>query len=109
MIPGTSRSGATIMGGLIFGLDRKTAAELSFLLAIPTMFAASAYDLYRSSGNLDGDGAVLLAVGFAAAFASAILSVRWLVAFVSRHSFTPFGWYRIIGGVLMALWLLRFQ
>lgn len=106
MIPGTSRSGATIMGGLLFGLDRRTAAELSFLLAIPTMFAASAYDLYRSSGNLDRDGAALLAVGFVSAFASAILSVRWLVAFVSRHSFTPFGWYRIVVGALMALWLL---
>ena len=109
MIPGTSRSGATIMGGLIFGLDRRTAAEFSFLLAIPTMFAASGYDLYRSWGNLDGDGAVLLAVGFAAAFASAILSVRWLVSFLSRHSFTLFGWYRIVVGVLMALWLLRPQ
>lgn len=106
MIPGTSRSGATIMGGLIFGLDRKTAAEFSFLLAIPTMFAASSYDLYRNVGRLNGDDVVSLVVGFCAAFVSSILSVSWLVSFVSRHQFTPFGWYRIVLGIGMAAWLL---
>jgi undecaprenyl-diphosphatase len=94
------------MGGLVFGLDRRTAAEFSFLLAIPTMFAASGYDLYRNVGHLNGEDAALLIVGFCAALVSSILSVSWLVSFVSRHQFTPFGWYRIILGIGMATWLL---
>ncbi len=106
MIPGTSRSGATIMGGLVFGLDRRTAAEFSFLLAIPTMFAASGYDLYRNVGHLNGEDAALLVVGFGTALVSSVLSVGWLVSFVSRHQFTPFGWYRIILGIGMAALLL---
>lgn len=101
MIPGTSRSGATIMGARVVGLSRGAAAEFSFLLAIPTMLAASAYDLYKNASQIDGQGTILMAVGFACALVTAILSVRWLISFVSSHSFSGFGWYRIVLGALM--------
>jgi undecaprenyl-diphosphatase len=101
LIPGVSRSGATIVGGLVFGLDRRTATEFSFFLAIPTMFGATAYDLWRNRALLDADGMLVIAVGFAAAFAAALLVVRTVVGFVARHGFAPFAWYRIAVGVLM--------
>ena len=103
MIPGTSRSGATIIGGRLLGLSRGVAAEFSFLLAIPTMLAASGYDLYRNAGEIDSDGLMLLAIGFVSALITAVLTVRWLVSFVSSHSFEGFGWYRIVIGTLMLL------
>lgn len=104
MIPGTSRSAATIMGGRLLGLSRGVAAEFSFLLAIPTMLAASSYDLYRNANQIDGEGLSLLAVGFVSALVTSVLAVRWLVAFVSSRSFEGFGWYRIIlGGVMLVL------
>lgn len=106
MIPGTSRSAATIMGARVLGLSRGIAAELSFLLAIPTMLAASGYDLYKNAAEIDGQGVSLLAVGFLAALVTAVLTVRWLIGFVSSHSFAAFGWYRIVVGGLMLL-LLR--
>ena len=106
MIPGVSRSGATIMGGLLLGLDRRTAAEYSFFLAVPTMAAATAYSLYQERHLLTLDGLGLIAIGFVVAFLSALLVVRWLVDFVGRHGFAPFAWYRIgLGGISMA-WLL---
>jgi undecaprenyl-diphosphatase len=107
MIPGTSRSGATIIGGLFLGLSRKAAAEFSFFLAIPTMFAATAYDLYKNWHLFDAGDIPLFAIGGVASFASALLAVRTLIKFVSRHSYTVFAWYRIVFGgvVLLTAWL----
>lgn len=103
MIPGTSRSGATIIGGLFLGLSRKAAAEFSFFLAIPTMFAATAYDLYKNWHLFDVGDIPLFAVGGVASFVSALLAVRTLIKFVSRHDYTVFAWYRIVfGGVVLA-------
>lgn len=99
MIPGVSRSGATIMGALALGMDRKTAAEFSFFLAIPTMFGAAAYDLYKSPAALTGDSLAAIAVGLIVSFIVAIVVVRWLIRFVSRHGFSVFAWYRIVAGV----------
>jgi undecaprenyl-diphosphatase len=103
MIPGTSRSGATIIGGLFFGLSRKTATEFSFFLAIPTMFAATFYDVFKNRHLFSADDIGLFAVGCAASFISALLAVRGLIRFVSRHDFTVFAWYRIVFGVLVLL------
>lgn len=105
LIPGTSRSGATIIGSLLLGADRKAATEFSFFLAIPTMFAATVFDLYDNRHFLSLDNLQLIAVGFIAAFVSALLIVRWVVAYVARHGFTPFAIYRIILGSVM-LYLL---
>ncbi len=103
MIPGTSRSGATIIGGLFLGLSRKAAAEFSFFLAIPTMFAATAYDLYKNWQLFDAGDIPLFAIGGVAAFVSALIAVRTLIKFVSRHDYTLFAWYRIVfGGVVLA-------
>jgi undecaprenyl-diphosphatase len=103
MIPGTSRSGATIIGGLFFGLSRKTAAEFSFFLAIPTMFAATAYDVLKNRDIFSADDIGIFAVGSAASFISALLAVRGLIRFISRHDFTVFAWYRIVFGMLVLL------
>jgi len=103
MIPGTSRSGATIIGGLFLGLSRKAAAEFSFFLAIPTMFAATAYDLYKNWQLFELNDVPLFMVGGTAAFVSALIAVRTLIKFVSRHDYTLFAWYRIaFGGVVLA-------
>ena len=102
MIPGTSRSGATIIGGLFLGLSRKAAAEFSFFLAIPTMFAATAYDLYKNWHLFDAGDIPIFAIGGVASFASALLAVRTLIKFVSRHSYAVFAWYRIVfGGIVL--------
>jgi undecaprenyl-diphosphatase len=101
MIPGTSRSGATIIGGLFFGLSRLAAAEFSFFLAIPTMFAATLYDVYKHRDLFSADDIGLFAVGSAVSFVSAFLAVRGLIRFISRHDFTVFAWYRIAFGVLV--------
>jgi undecaprenyl-diphosphatase len=103
MVPGTSRSGATIIGGLFFGLSRKAAAEFSFFLAIPTMFAATLYDVYKNWHLFSTNDIGLFAVGGAASFISALLAVRGLIRFISRHDFTVFAWYRIVFGVLVLL------
>jgi undecaprenyl-diphosphatase len=105
MIPGVSRSGATIIGALLLGVDRRTAAEFSFFLAIPTMFGATVYDLYKNRGSLTLDGGIVIAVGFAAAFVTALFVVRAVIGFVARHGFAPFAWYRIGAGSLVLLWL----
>lgn len=105
LIPGTSRSGATIIGGLFIGLDRKVAAEFSFFLAVPTMFAATFYDLYKHRELLDGGDIPMFAVGFITAFLSALVAVRTLVKFVANHSFEIFAWYRIaFGGLILLSW-----
>ncbi|NPB04817.1 MAG: undecaprenyl-diphosphate phosphatase [Aquificae bacterium] len=100
MIPGTSRSGATIIGGLLLGLDRRAAAEFSFLLAVPTMFVATGYDLYKTHEHLSAQNWQLLAVGFLTAFFSAVVAVKWFLNFVKTHDFVPFGIYRIVVGLL---------
>ena len=101
MIPGTSRSGATIMGGMVFGLSRKTAAEFSFFLAIPTMFAATAYDLYKNWGLLRADDLPVFAVGFVTSFIAAMWAVKAFIRFISNHTFTVFAWYRIVFGLIV--------
>lgn len=107
LIPGTSRSGATIIGGLLFGLSRKAATEFSFFLAIPTLLAATAYNLYKERALLDGGDLGMWVVGFTAAFVSAFLCVRWLLRYISRHDFTAFAWYRIAFGIaVLATWQL---
>ena len=105
LIPGTSRSGATIIGGLLFGLSRKAATEFSFFLAIPTLGLATLYQLYKERALLSADDIGMWAVGFAASFVSAFLCVRWLLRYISSHDFTAFAWYRIAFGiVVLATW-----
>jgi undecaprenyl-diphosphatase len=101
LVPGTSRAGATIIGGLLFGLSRKTATEFSFFLAVPTLLAAGAYQLYKERDLLSTSDIGPFAVGCAAAFVSAYLAVRWLIRYVSTHDFSVFAWYRIAFGVLV--------
>lgn len=105
LIPGTSRSGATIIGGLLFGLSRKAATEFSFFLAIPTLFIATVYQLYKERALLSMDDLAMWVVGFVAAFGSAFVCVRWLLRYISSHDFTIFAWYRIAFGlVVLATW-----
>lgn len=106
MIPGVSRSGATIMGALGMGVERKTAAEFSFFLAVPTMLAASGYDLYKNGGALGGDDWTAIAVGFVVSFIVALIVIRWFIGIVSRYGFAPFAWYRIVAGGIALVWLL---
>jgi undecaprenyl-diphosphatase len=106
LIPGTSRSGATIIGAMLLGVDRKVATEFSFFLAIPIMIAATVFDLATHWEKLNPDDIELIAAGFIAAFLSALVVVRAVVVYVSKHGFEPFAWYRIALGTLM-LYLLR--
>ena len=101
LIPGTSRSGATIIGGLLFGLSRRAATEFSFFLAIPTLIVATVYKLYKERALLSVDDLSMWAVGFVASFVSAFFCVRWLLRFISTHDFTPFAWYRIFFGIVV--------
>lgn len=103
LFPGVSRSGATIMGGLLAGMSRTVATEFSFFLAIPTMFAATVFDLLKGFGMLSLNDVVMLAVGFVAAFFSGLVVVRWLIRFVSTHDFRLFAWYRIVFGIILLL------
>ncbi len=100
MVPGTSRSGATIIGGLLIGLKRKAATEFSFLLAVPTMLAATAYDILKNYQSFQLDDAQALGIGFVTAFIVALAIIRWFLDFVKRHTFIPFGIYRIIVGFI---------
>lgn len=107
LFPGTSRSAATILGGLLIGMNRRAATEFSFFIAIPTLLAATVYELWEARNELSWDGAGPLAFSSVVAFISALLSIRWLLKFVSQHSFAGFAWYRIIfGGVILAAWAL---
>lgn len=106
MIPGVSRAGATIVGALLCGIERRTAAEFSFFLAIPTMLGAAGYDLYMNWHHLQMNDATLIGIGFFAAFISALIVVRFMITIVTRYGFGPFGWYRIIAGSAMMIWLL---
>ena len=103
MVPGTSRSGATMIGGLFAGLSRKSAAEFSFLLAIPTMFVATFYDLYKNRHEMIIDDYSLLAVGFVTAFVVAFFTVKAVMNFLTTHTFVVFGIYRIIFGILLLI------
>lgn len=105
MIPGTSRSGATIIGAMLAGVQRKTATEFSFFLAMPTMLAATVYDLYKHGGLLTSDQTLGIAIGFIAAFFSALVLVKAVLRWVSRHTYRPFAWYRIALGGVVAIWL----
>jgi undecaprenyl-diphosphatase len=106
LIPGTSRSGATIIGGMLFGLSRRAATEFSFHLAVPTLVAAGAYSLWKSRDLLSAADLPAFGVGFVAAFVSAFVCIRWFVRYVSRHDFVPFAWYRIAFGlvILVTAW-----
>ncbi len=107
MFPGVSRAGATIMGGVIIGLSRKAATEFSFFLAIPTMFAATVYDVYKNWQLLHVADVPVFAVGFVASFIAAMLTVKALLRFVSNHTFIPFAWYRIVfGSIVLLTWYL---
>ncbi|MBN8695446.1 MAG: undecaprenyl-diphosphate phosphatase [Bacteroidetes bacterium] len=106
MIPGVSRAAATIFGGVFSGFDRKQAAEFSFLLAIPTMFAASGYDLLKEKDNIHSDDITILLLGALVAFVVAIVAVKAFVAFLTKYGFKHFGYYRIILGVLFLVYAL---
>lgn len=103
MVPGTSRSGATIIGGMLLGLSRKAATEFSFFLAMPTMLGAATYDLFRNANVLTSDNLVNISVGFMAAFVAALLVIKALVKFVEKHSLRVFAWYRIVLGILILI------
>ena len=103
LIPGTSRSGATIIGAMVFGFSRKAAAEFSFFLAVPTLIGAGAYSVWKDRDALSVSDWPTFAVGTVFAFFSAWLCIRWLIRFVSSHDFTAFAWYRIVFGALVLL------
>ena len=106
LVPGVSRSGATIIGGMVIGLSRRAATEFSFFLAIPMLFGAAVYDLYKHAGLLSLDDLPLFAVGLLSSYVSAWACVRWLLRFVASHTFVPFAWYRIVFGgfILLSAW-----
>lgn len=106
LFPGVSRSGATIMGGLLTGLSRTTATEFSFFLAMPTMFAATLYELYKSRELLQVEDSLIFAAGFVSAFLTALLVVKLFLAYVGRHDFTVFAYYRIVFGALVLVYFL---
>ncbi len=101
MVPGTSRSGATIIGGMLLGLSRKAATDFSFFLAIPTLIGAGAYSLYKERALLSAGDVPMFAVGLLFSFLSAWLCVRWLLRYIATHTFAPFAWYRIAFGVIV--------
>jgi undecaprenyl-diphosphatase len=105
MLPGVSRSGATIMGGLMMGVERKTAAEFSFFLAVPTMMAATVYALWKDRALLNSDDLGMIAIGFIMAFLVAVVVVKAFVAVVGKYGFAPFAYYRIIVGSAALIWL----
>ncbi|MEW6689743.1 MAG: undecaprenyl-diphosphate phosphatase [Pseudomonadota bacterium] len=103
LIPGTSRAGATIIGGMLFGLSRQAATEFSFFLAVPTLVAAGAYDLWKNRALFSADDLGMFAVGGLVSFASAFAVIRWLIRYVATHDFVPFAWYRIAFGAVVLL------
>lgn len=106
MVPGVSRSGATIIGGLALNISRHNIVEFSFLLAIPTMMAATAFDLYKNPSIFNGDQLLVWGVGFIVAFITAVIGVKFLLRYVQKNDFTVFGWYRIVLGILILLFLI---
>ncbi|MCB5208124.1 undecaprenyl-diphosphate phosphatase [Methylovorus mays] len=108
MIPGTSRSGATILGGMLFGLSRKAATEFSFFLAIPVMLAASGYDVFKNRALFSADDIPMFAVGFIMAFIAALIAVKTLIRYVANHDFRAFAYYRIVFGTVVLIYFLQF-
>ena len=106
LVPGVSRAGATILGGMLFGLNRTVATEFSFFLAIPIMFAATGYDLLKNWRLLSMDDLTVFVLGFVAAFLSALVAVKFLIRFVQTHNFIAFAWYRIIFGIIVLVWYM---
>lgn len=106
MIPGTSRSGATIIGALLIGVSRTAAAEFTFFLAVPTMFGASALKLIKFGFDFSAGELVALLVGMAVAFAVSLLCIKWLMSFIRKHDFKVFGWYRIVLGIIVILYFM---
>jgi undecaprenyl-diphosphatase len=106
LIPGVSRAGATIIGGMLCGLSRKAATEFSFFLAVPTLIAAGGYDLVKHRGEFSADDVEILAVGLIVSFVSALVCIRWLLRYVASHTFNVFAWYRIALGIIIlaVLW-----
>ena len=109
MVPGVSRSGATILGGLLLGVERRTAAEFSFFLAVPTMLGASTLELVKHHDSLGAATPTGIAVGFLVSFLVALLVIRWFISIVTRRGFGPFGWYRILVGGAALVWLLALR
>ncbi len=106
LIPGTSRSGSTIMGGMLWGLERKAATEFSFFLAVPVMIAATFYDVIKHYKDFSLQDAMLIVVGFVAAFVAGLVAVKALLKFIATKNYVPFAWYRIVfGGVILLTWL----
>ncbi len=103
LIPGTSRSGATIIGAMLFGISRKAATEFSFFLAVPTLFAAGAYELFKERHALSSSDAGWFGIGFVVSFIAALACVKWLLRYISTHDFKPFAWYRIAFGIIIVL------
>jgi len=101
LVPGTSRSGATIIGGMLFGLSRQVATDFSFFLAIPVLIGASLYSLWKERHNLSAADAPVLLVGTVVSFLVAWVVVRWLLRYISTHNFVPFAWYRIVFGIVV--------
>lgn len=101
LIPGASRAASTIMGGMIFGLSRTVATEFSFFLAIPVMFAATVFDLYKSRDLLEANDLLIFFIGFVTAFIAALIVIRVLIRYIAHHDFTPFAWYRIVFGAIV--------
>jgi len=105
MVPGVSRSGATIMGAMSLGIERRTAADFSFFLALPTLTGATVLQLYKHRDAITADSLGLIAVGFVVSFVTALVVVKAFLAVVQRHGFAPFGWYRIVAGAAALIWL----
>lgn len=105
MVPGVSRSGATILGGLSLGVERRTAAEFSFFLAVPTMLGATTLELVKHHDDLGAATPMGIALGFGVSFIVAVVVIRWFIGIVSRRGFAPFGWYRILVGAAALIWL----
>ncbi len=108
MVPGTSRSGATIISGMIAGIPRRAATEFSFFLAMPTMLAATVLSLYKYGDQLSSDNFLAIVIGFVFAFISALFLVKAILRFVSKHSYKPFAYYRIVFGVVVGLWAMGY-
>jgi undecaprenyl-diphosphatase len=106
LIPGTSRSGATIMGGMVFGLSRQVATEFSFFLAIPIMFAATGYELFKNRALLNADDLTSIAVGFVVSFVFALVAVKGLIRYVAHHDFKVFAWYRVALGIAVLAYFM---
>lgn len=107
VIPGVSRSAASIIGGMVFGMDRKTAVEFSFLLAIPTLMGATGLDMIKTSFNFNASEWLILIAGFMTSFIIAVLVMKWFINYVKKYTFIPFGIYRIIGAILFSVLLFR--